>query len=70
MGVDLVEQKNGIQIRLAEFDLDMHWREALSEYAGRHETHCCEFAQVVLERSEKEIYSTSKDRQNRSSSHI
>jgi len=54
LGVDLVERKDGIQIRLAEFDLDMHWREALSEYADRHETHCTEFAQVILERSERE----------------
>ena len=54
LGVDLVERKDGIQIRLAEFDLDMHWREALSTYAGRHEEHCTEFAHSVLERADRE----------------
>lgn len=54
LGVDVVERKDGIQIRLAAFDLDMHWREALSEYAGRHETHCTVFAQAVLERAERD----------------
>lgn len=52
--VDVVERKDGIQIQLAEFDLDMHWREALSEYAGRHETHCTEFAHDVLERADRQ----------------
>jgi hypothetical protein len=52
--VDLVERKDGIQIRLAEFDLDMHWQEALSEYAERHEEHCTVFARAVLERAAKE----------------
>jgi len=54
LDVDLVERKDGIQIRLADFDLDMHWRDALSEYAGRHETHCTEFARTVLTRAERE----------------
>jgi hypothetical protein len=54
LDVDLVERKDGIQIRLADFDLDMHWRDALSEYAGRHETHCTEFARTVLKRAERE----------------
>lgn len=54
LDVDIVERKDGIQIRLAEFDLDMHWQVALSEYAGRHETHCTEFAQEALERGERE----------------
>ncbi len=54
LGVDGVERKDGIQIRLSEFDLDMHWREALSAYAGRHEHQCREFAQAVLERAERE----------------
>lgn len=53
LDVDLVERKDGIQIRLADFDLDMHWREALSEYAGRHETHCTDFAQAVLKRADR-----------------
>ena len=51
LDVDLVERKDGIQIRLAEFELDMHWREALTEYAGQHESHCTDFAQAVLERA-------------------
>jgi hypothetical protein len=54
LGVDLVERKDGIQIRLAEFDLDMHWRDALAEYAEQHEEHCTEFARAVLERAETE----------------
>jgi hypothetical protein len=54
LGVDLVERKDSIRIRLAEFDLDMHWREALSEYAGRHEAHCTEFARAVLERTDQQ----------------
>ena len=54
LDVDLVERKDGIQIRLAEFDLDMHWRDALGEYAERHEEHCTAFARVVLERAAKE----------------
>ena len=49
-GVGLVERKDGIQIRLAEFDLDMHWQEALAAYAERHEDHCTAFAHAVLER--------------------
>ena len=32
----------------------MHWREALSEYAGQHESHCTDFAQVVLQRVERD----------------
>jgi len=51
-GVDLVERKDGIQIRLAEFELDMHWRDALTTYAGRHEKHCTDFAQNVLEQAD------------------
>jgi hypothetical protein len=54
LGVGLVERKDGIQIRLAEFDLDMHWRDALTAYAKRHEGHCTEFARAVLERAAKE----------------
>lgn len=54
LDVDIVERKDGIQIRLADFELDMHWRDALSEYAGQHETHCTEFARAVLERAERE----------------
>ncbi|EMA28453.1 hypothetical protein [Haloarcula japonica] len=51
---DLVERKDGIQIRLSESKLDMHWREALSEYAGQHEIHCTDFAQAVLQRAERD----------------
>ncbi len=31
----------------------MHWRDALSTYATRHEDHCTEFACAVLERTER-----------------
>ena len=51
LGVDSVERKGGIQIRLADYDLDMHWRDALTEYARRHEAHCVAFAEEVLERA-------------------
>lgn len=54
LDVDQVERKDGIQIRLDEFELDMHWREALSLYASRHESHCMEFARSVLERMDRE----------------
>lgn len=54
LGVDTVERKDGIQIGLAEFDLDMHWRDALSVYADRHETHCTDFAQALLERKNRD----------------
>ncbi|WP_434529937.1 hypothetical protein ACODNH_00455 (plasmid) [Haloarcula sp. NS06] len=54
LDVDLVERKDGIEIRLAEFELDMHWREALSKYAGQHESHCTDFGQAVLERAERD----------------
>jgi len=53
LGIDLVERKDGIQIQLAEFELDMHWRDALSVYATRHEDHCTEFARAVLKRAER-----------------
>jgi hypothetical protein len=54
LDVDLVERKDGIQIRLAEFDLDMHWREALSEYAEQHESHCTDFARAILQRADRD----------------
>ncbi|ODR82716.1 hypothetical protein BG842_09565 [Haladaptatus sp. W1] len=54
LGVDLVEQKDGIQIRLDEFEFDMHWRDALSTHATRNEEHCTEFARAVLERADRE----------------
>lgn len=53
LGVDLVERKGGIRIRLRDYDLDMHWREALSLYAERHEDHCIRFAREILQRSER-----------------
>ncbi|MFC4451919.1 hypothetical protein [Halorussus aquaticus] len=53
LGIDLVERKDRIQIQLAEFELDMHWRDALSVYATRHEDHCTKFARAVLERAER-----------------
>lgn len=53
LDVDFVERKDGIRIRLADFELDMHWREAQSTYAKRHEEHCTDFAQSVLEQTEQ-----------------
>lgn len=54
LGVDLVERRDGIQIRLAEFQLEMHWRDALSTYARRHEEQCTAFAYAVLKRAERD----------------
>lgn len=51
LGVDIAARKGGIRIRLADYDLDMHWREALTEYAERHEDHCVTFAEEVLRRT-------------------
>jgi len=53
LGVDLVERKGGVRIRLNDYDLDVHWREALREYAERHEEHCVGFAREVLERADR-----------------
>jgi hypothetical protein len=53
LGVDLVERKDGIQIRLTDFELDMHWQEALSTYASRHEQHCTAFARSVLKQTDR-----------------
>ena len=32
----------------------MHWRDALSKYAEQHESHCTDFTQAVLERTERD----------------
>jgi len=53
-GIDVVERKDGIRIRLAEYELDIHWQEALSEYARRHESHCTDFARALLKRAERD----------------
>jgi hypothetical protein len=52
-GVDIVERKGGIRIELDDYELDMHWREALSRYAERHEQHCIRFVEDILERAER-----------------
>jgi len=52
-GVDVVERKGGIRIDLDDYELDMHWREALSRYAERHEAHCISFAEEILERADR-----------------
>lgn len=54
LGVNIVERKDGIQISLSDFDLDMHWRTAQSQYAEIHEKHCTAFAKAVLARTEQE----------------
>jgi len=53
LDVDLVERKAGIQLRLADVELAMNWREALTKYARRHENHCTEFARSVLEQADQ-----------------
>lgn len=52
-GVDIVERKDGIQIVLADFELDLPIHEAQTEYAERHESHCTEFARTLLEESDR-----------------
>lgn len=54
LDVDIIERKDGIQIRLADFVLDMRWHEALTTYASLHESHCRAFAEALLERAERE----------------
>lgn len=51
LDVDLVELKNGIQIPLDDFELDMSWQDAHSIYATRHETHCIGFARAVMDQA-------------------
>lgn len=51
LGIDLVERKGGIRIRLSNYDIDMHWRDALTVYAERHEELCVKFAEEVLDRA-------------------
>jgi hypothetical protein len=52
-GVGIVERKGGIRIELDDYELDMHWREALSRYAERHEEHCVSFAREIVERADR-----------------
>ena len=70
LGVDAVERKDGIRIQSSEFELDMHWRETLSEYASLHEPHCTEFARELLERADGGIYSITRGRRDERSSRI
>lgn len=53
LGVDLVERKGGIRIRLADYDLDMSPNEARSRYAVRHQELCTDFVRAVLDQSER-----------------
>ena len=53
LGVDLVERKGGIRIRLADYELDMAPNEALSRYAVRHEELCDDFVRAVLDQAER-----------------
>lgn len=50
-GCTTVRRKGGIDISLAEYDLEMHTHEALSEYATRHERRTVTFAEKLLERT-------------------
>ncbi|MDB9234668.1 hypothetical protein PN419_14500 [Halorubrum ezzemoulense] len=61
LDVDLVEGKDGIQIQLAEFELDIHWREALSKYAEQHESHCTASHRQFSNEQNGTICSTVKD---------
>jgi hypothetical protein len=49
-GCEVVVRKGDIGIHLAEWDLDMHYREAWTEYAQLHEHLCIGFAQEVTRR--------------------
>lgn len=50
-GCTTVRRKGGIEISLAEYDLEMYTHEALSEYATRHEQRTMTFAEKLLERT-------------------
>ncbi|UIO99781.1 hypothetical protein Hbl1158_14860 [Halobaculum sp. CBA1158] len=51
LDVDGVTRKDGIEIRLSNYDLDMPFREARSHYAKVHELHCRSFAVEVLDKA-------------------
>lgn len=50
-GCEIVRRKGGIDIKLDEYDLDLHPRDALTEYAHRHEQRTVTFAETVLEKT-------------------
>lgn len=53
LGVDLVERKGDIRIRLSDYELDMYPSEALRTYAKRHEEHCIELIAELLDRADR-----------------
>lgn len=50
-GVETVVRKGGIEIALADWDLDMHYRDAWTHYARKHEQLCVRFAEEIAERA-------------------
>lgn len=51
LGCQTVRRKGGIDIQLAEYDLDVHPRTALTEYAVRHEQRTITFAGRIIQRT-------------------
>jgi hypothetical protein len=51
LNVTAVVRKDGIRIDLADFELDVHWREGLSEYATRHEERTRAFVRSIIRQS-------------------
>lgn len=54
LGCKTVVRKGGIEISLSDFDLDIGYRQALTEYARRHEERSIDFVKTVLRRADHE----------------
>ncbi|WP_332897155.1 hypothetical protein [Haladaptatus sp. CMSO5] len=50
-GVETVIRKGGIEIALGEWNLGMHYRDAWTHYARKHEQLCVLFAEEIAERA-------------------
>jgi len=53
-GCDTVQRKGGIDVPLAEYDLEMHRREGLVEYANHHEQRTTTFVETILRETNSE----------------
>lgn len=50
-GCKTVVRKGGIELDLADWELDMHYRDAWTHYARKHERLCVRFAEEITERT-------------------
>jgi prophage maintenance system killer protein len=53
-GCGTVRRKGGIDVPLAEYDLEMHRREAFVEYANQHEQRTTTFVETILRETNSE----------------